>query len=238
MLNSFRNWLDQIRVPNRSPAFDLTSLPAVKPLSDVPLAESRLIVLDLETTGLNPAKDQVIAIGAVAIDHLEIPLNDQLDLVLRRPELDISETVLIHGIGPEALKRGQETEDALFHLMHWMNGDPILAFHSAFDQTFLTKTLKHSLNYKQSHLWLDVAEIMPALFPDTETGGRRLDNWADYFGLEVSARHHAAADAMVTAEMTLIALNKAQKAGIVTMQELNNKLRYYRRINTINRHLL
>ena len=236
MFNPLKHWLGRNRLSKRDSLFDLSSLPVAKRMSDTPLIESRLIVLDLETTGLNPAKDQVIAIGAVVIDRLEIPLDDQFDLILRRPELDIRETVLIHGIGPEALKHGQETEDALFHLMQWMNGDPVLAFHSAFDQKFLEKALKNSLGYNRSHIWLDVAEIMPALFPNVETGGRRLDNWADFFGLEVSARHHAAADALVTAEMTLIALNKALKDNITTLRDLNTKLRYYRRINAINRH--
>ncbi|OEY67833.1 PolC-type DNA polymerase III [Marinobacter sp. X15-166B] len=220
--------------PRPSHALDLASLPAIKPLTDAPLATSRLVVLDLETTGLNPKKDQVIAVGAVAIDHLEIPLDDQFDLVLQRPELDISETVLIHGIGPEALRYGQQTEDALFQLLQWINGDPVLAFHAAFDRQFLNKALKQVLGYRQSHIWLDVAELMPTLFPDTETGGRRLDNWADHFGLEASARHHAGADAMVTAEMTLIALDKAAKRGLTTLPALQGKLRYYRRINAIH----
>lgn len=235
MFDRLKSWFNQASQPSRSQHIALANLPAAKPLSDALLAESRLVVLDLETTGFNPAKDQVIAIGAVAINHLEIPLNDQFELILRRPELDISETVLIHGIGPEALKYGQDTEDALVHLMQWVDGDPILAFRSAFDEKFLTKALKRSLGYKQPHTWLDVAEMMPALFPDANTGGQSMDNWTDYFGLEASTRHHASADAMVTAELALIALNKALKNGITTTQELDYKLRYYRRITTINR---
>lgn len=235
MFDRIKDWLNSA-ITGTDTHHDLEHLPAPKTPGDQHLDDLRLVVLDLETTGLNPAKDQVIAIGAVAINRNRIPLWDQFDLILRRPELDISETVLIHGIGPEALVKGHETEDALLYLLEWMNGDPILAFHSAFDQKFLEKSLKHTLGYTQSHTWLDVAELLPALFPKAQVPGGRLDNWADHFGLEVSERHHAAADAMVTAELALIALDRARKKDIATLAQLTDKLRYYRRLKTLSRH--
>lgn len=234
MLEQMRQWVKQRRASTIG-THDPNHLPTPQMAGDQKLSECRLIVLDLETTGLHPGKDQVIAIGAVAITGQVIHLGDQFDLILRRPELDISETVLIHGIGPEALTQGHETEDALLYLLEWMDGDPILAYHSAFDQRFLEKTLRQSLGYSQNHTWIDVAELLPAVFPDTKTGGRGLDNWADFFNLEVSERHHAAADALATAELTLIALNKAQKDGVSTLSELSSKLRYYRRLQNMHR---
>lgn len=214
---------------------DTANLPTPKTAGDQPLSKCRLIVLDLETTGLNPQKDEVIAIGAVAIEANVIPLNDQFDLILRRPELDIRETVLIHGIGTEALTQGHEIEDALLHLLEWMNGDPILAYHSAFDQRFLEKTLKAQLGYTASHLWMDVAELLPAFFPKAEIKGKGLDHWSEFFGLEASERHHAAADALVTAELTLVALNKARKNKVKTLKELTDKLHYQRRLQDMKR---
>jgi DNA polymerase-3 subunit epsilon len=234
MLDQFRQWIEQLRSGSgRDPRAE--HLPAPVTPGDQPLTECRMIVLDLETTGLNQSKDEVIAIGAVAIRNNVIDLADQFDLVLRRPELDIRETVLIHGIGPEALTQGHETEDALLHLLEWMNGDPILAYHSAFDQGFLEKALRKTLGYTRSHTWFDVADLMPALFPDAKPAGQGLDDWADHFGLEVSARHHAAADALVTAELTLIAMNKALTKGPVSLREFADRLKYYRRLRNMNR---
>src|SRR5690554_1106142 len=233
MLEYIKQWLAQRRGGSVGD-LDADNLPTPKTAGDQPLSRSRLIVLDLETTGLNAAKDEVIAIGAVAVQGGMIHLDDQFDLILRRPELDIRETVLIHGIGTEALTQGHETEDALLHLLDWMNGDPILAYHSAFDQKFLEKTLKAELGYTRNHTWMDVADLLPAFFPDALTGGKGLDHWADFFGLEVSARHHAASDALATAELTLIALNKAHKSGLKTLKELHDKLRYHRRLQSIH----
>ncbi len=234
MFDYIKQWLAERR---SSPLgnHDTDNLPTPKTAGDQPLSKCRLIVLDLETTGLNPQKDEVIAIGAVAIEGCAIHLDDQFDLILRRPELDIRETVLIHGIGTEALADGHETEDALLHLLEWMNGDPVLAYHSAFDQRFLEKALKTQLGYTASHVWMDVAEVLPAFFPKAEPKGKGLDHWSEFFGLEASERHHAAADALVTAELTLIALNKARKTNIKTLKELNEKLRYQRRLQDMKR---
>lgn len=234
MLDQIKDWIERLRAGTTGGP-DREHLPTPKPVGDQHLCDCRLVVLDLETTGLNAARDDVIAIGAVAINRNAITLSDQFDLVLRRPEVDISETVLIHGIGPEALTRGHETEDALLHLLEWMDGDPVLAYHAAFDQKFLEKTLKQVLGYTQPHSWIDVAEMLPAFFPDAKTGGHGLDNWADYFGLEVSARHHAAADAMATAELTLAVIAKARKSGVTTLRELNEKLKYYRQLKNMHR---
>ncbi|WP_148862398.1 3'-5' exonuclease [Marinobacter fonticola] len=228
MIHRIKEWLEHYfsNDPDRP---GLEHLPRAKTPGPEPLTGQRLIVLDLETTGLNPAKDHVIAIGAVAIENLGIPLANQFDLILRRPELDIRETVLIHGIGPDALTRGHEIEEALIRLLSWMNGDPILAFHSAFDKRFLEKALKAQLGYTREHTWLDVAEILPALFEPPGSGGR-LDDWTDHFGLQVSERHHAAADAMATAELALIALNRAIREDLSTLSQLNEKLRIGRRL--------
>lgn len=232
MLDQLKAWIND-KLSGPAEHHDLAHLPSPRLAGNQPLNDLRFIVLDLETTGLNPAKDKVIAIGAVAIDRMAIPLSDQFDLILRRPELDIRETVLIHGIGPEALTRGHETQDALLRLLEWMNGDPILAFHSAFDRKFLEKALRQQLNYTQPHTWLDVAELMPAFFPHALEGNKRLDNWADHFGLEIAARHHAAADALATAELSLIAFREAQKQEVRTLDDLHQRLKYHQRLKTM-----
>ncbi|MBJ6138232.1 PolC-type DNA polymerase III [Marinobacter litoralis] len=233
MFSTLKQWIQAKR--NTGSGIDTDNLPTPKTAGEQDLFNARLIVLDLETTGLNTSKDEVIAIGAVAIEKGAIYLNDQFDLILRRPDLDIRETVLIHGIGPEALTQGQETKEALVHLLEWMNGDPILAYHAEFDKRFLERTLKAQLGYSLSHVWMDVAELLPAVFPKADPKGRGLDHWSDLFGLEVSERHHAAADAMVTAELTLVALNAARKSNVKTLKDLSQKLRYQRRLQKMKR---
>jgi len=65
MLDYIKQWLERRRA-GQVGEHDPDNLPAPKSAGDQLLSDSRLIVLDLETTGLNAARDEVIAIGAVA----------------------------------------------------------------------------------------------------------------------------------------------------------------------------
>ena len=47
-----------------------------------------------------------------------------------------------------------------------------------------------------------------------------LDHWLDYFNIHIPQRHNASADAMATAEIALILLNRAQRIGLTTFDEL------------------
>ncbi len=67
------------------------------------------------------------------------------------------------------------------------------------------------------------------LYPEHGMPSPKMDDWVDFFGLQVLQRHNACADAMVTAELMLILLNKADSAGIKTLKDLEISLANYRR---------
>ena len=45
-------------------------------------ADPRYVVFDCETTGLDPSKDGILTIGAVAVRGGEICLDDEFDAIL------------------------------------------------------------------------------------------------------------------------------------------------------------
>ncbi|MFB4392346.1 MULTISPECIES: PolC-type DNA polymerase III [unclassified Pseudomonas] len=207
----------------------LARLPRPAPLGVHPLRAQRWVVLDLETSGLNLNRDQVLSIGAVAIEDGAIALGQQFERTLHRPEQKTNSSVLIHGLGPSALAAGCDPAEALVELMEFIGDSPVLAFHAPFDQGMLARALKESLGHRLQHTFLDVAELAPLLNPETVLREAGLDDWVARFGLEVQARHHASADAQVTAELALILFSQARRQQLDSPLQLEQRLRQWRR---------
>ncbi len=202
---------------------------AAPEVSTQPLQQQRFVVVDLETSGLNTLKDKILSIGAVTIENSAISLGDQFSCTLRRANHAVSESVLIHQIPPSEVAAGVRPEKALLSFMEYVGGSPLLAFHANFDQRMLVREMDDAFSYDLHHAFYDVAEIAPLLYPDHCMRNPGLDDWVSFFGLQVLQRHNASADAMVTAELMLILLRRAQDQGITSLEQLDVSLRNWRR---------
>lgn len=206
----------------------LEALQAVRPQGDIAISDGRMVVVDVETTGLNLAKDVVLSIGAVAIEDGAIDFGQCFECTLRRIATPGAST-LIHGLGPEALAQGDAPADALLAFLEYLGDSPLLAFHADFDRQMLTRALKDDLGYRFEHPFLDIAELAPVLYPDCVTPRAGLDDWITQFGLSVGQRHHASADALVSAELSLILLKRAERGDQTSYAGLQSACAAWRR---------
>ncbi|MCU7246805.1 3'-5' exonuclease [Pseudomonas koreensis] len=207
----------------------LANLPPIPELSECSLREQRWVVLDLETTGLNLNKDRVLSIGAVVIEDGAIDFSQQFERTLQCRELKLSPSVLLHGLGPSAIAAGSEPAEALLDFMEFVGDSPVLAFHAPFDQHMLGRALKEHLGYKLQQVFLDVADIAPLVCPQAHIREAGLDDWIDWFRLEVFERHNASADALATAELALILFSKARGQQIHSPLNLQQRLSQWKR---------
>jgi len=207
----------------------LAQLPKPAPLSEDALRSQRWVVVDLETSGLNLNRDQVLSIGAVVIEDGAVDFSQLFERTLQRPETKLSPSVLIHGLGPSAIAAGSDPVEALLDFMEYVGDSPLLAFHAPFDQHMLSRALKDSLGYRLTHPFLDVADIAPLLCPEAPLREAGLDDWVKHFHLEVGERHHASADALATAELMLILFSRARQQSIDTPHALHTRLSQWKR---------
>jgi len=202
-----------------------------RPRYDVPLTQCRCVVVDVETAGLDPRRDALIAIGAVALHDGHIQLAEHLEVVLRQVAVSTHDNILVHGIGGTAQRGGQAPPEALLGFLEFVGKDPLIAFHVMFDETALRRAVRQHLGFTLRARWLDLAYLMPALFPEHARSARTLDDWLRLFGIEVSQRHNASADALATAQLLLIALERAHRHGhsdYRTRHKLEKAQRYTR----------
>ncbi len=185
-----------------------------EPDSVTPLAVARWVVVDVESSGLDARRDRLISIGAVAVRGGRLTLADSLEVVLRQEQVSDTRNILVHGIGGTAQREGLPPQEALLRFLAYAGKSWIVAYHAAFDELMIGRALREQLGCVWKPPVLDLAYVMPALFPALAQTCRTLDGWLERFGIAVYARHQALADAYATAQLLQVALQAAHDRGI------------------------
>jgi len=185
-----------------------------------PFNAARYVVVDVETSGLNLAKDKLISIGAVAVVHGQIDLADSFYVVLQQAQASDKDNILLHGISGSVQTDGVPAAQALLAFMDYLGKDPLIAFHVTFDQTMIQRAMRDHLGLRFKHPWLDVAYIAPGLYPPLSARLHSLDDWIAHFGIRNDARHHAMADALVTAQLLQVLLHQSRCKKIDNFAQL------------------
>ena len=182
---------------------------------ELPHARQRYVVVDVETSGLDMKRDRLIAIGAVAVQGGGIDFADAFQIVLQQREASSTENILIHGIGAGEQRAGVEPAAALLAFLDFVGKSPLVAYHAFFDEAMLAKAMRTHLGVTPSFFWLDLAWVLPELFPDFRRDGRvALDDWLAHFGIENIQRHNAVSDAYATACLLLLAHARGTARGL------------------------
>ena len=74
----------------------------------------RWVVVDVETSGMDVASDELISIGAVAMheDGHVLP-GDSIEIIVRQGAASSRENILVHGVGVEAQLNGVDPRKAI-----------------------------------------------------------------------------------------------------------------------------
>jgi DNA polymerase III subunit epsilon len=167
----------------------------------------RWIVLDVETSGLNPHSDRLLAIAAVALDvspdfeRIAIVIGDSYEAVLKQDLPSNKDNILVHRIGAQAQADGRPPIEVLEEFRAWLGDCPLLAFHSAFDEAMLSRAYALAGLKPLQNEWLDIEPL--AKITGVNPSLRALDDWLGHFGIECAVRHQAAADTFATAELLM-----------------------------------
>mgnify|MGYP001765778578 CR=1 FL=1 len=171
-----------------------------------PLDDGRWLVVDVESSGLNPARDRLLAIAGVAVWLRDrkplIAPGDSFEIVLRQDQaVHDKSNILLHGIGGGAQRAGIDPAEALGAFERWVGRSPLIAFHAAFDETMIQRAMQAVLGRRLRNPWVDLAHVAEIAQP--KAPARALDEWLGLHGIVCAVRHQAAADTFATAELLL-----------------------------------
>lgn len=157
---------------------------------------------DLETTGLNREKDQIIQFAAVKHDKQTLELVDQIDLYIR-PTGTYQITLAAyfkHHITPAFLEDKPTLAEVAPKIVEFMKGCDILGYnHKSFDIPFLVSALEKA-GYSLDILENDVYDVF--LEEKIRNGNSLGDTFKRYYGKTMDEAgyeaHNALSDVMAT----------------------------------------
>ena len=198
----------------RAALADWQRLPAVD--LDAAHQRCRYVVVDVETSGLNMKTDRLISIGAVALVDGRIDFADAFAVILRQDQVSSDANILIHGIGGSAQSEGIDPATALLAFLGYIGKAPLVAYHAFFDRAMIEKAMRQYLGVALAQTWIDLAWVLPSLFPDLTSARANLDDWLNLFAIENIMRHNAVSDAYATAKLLQVAISAGNQRGVAS----------------------
>ena len=192
--------------------------------AETPSDAVRFVVLDSETTGLDPRKDRLITIGAVAVIGGEIRLDDVFDALL---EVSYnSSAVTVHGVTRQESLSGVSEPEALERFLAYLKDGVIVGHHIGHDVATLNAGYQRHWGFSLENCSLDTMELALNLerdgaFPGSDAfADFSLDGLCSLFSVIPHDRHTASGDAFMTAQVFLRLLRLASRHGRSTLGQL------------------
>ncbi|MGD2021105.1 MAG: 3'-5' exonuclease [Thiohalocapsa sp.] len=187
----------------------------------------RFVVLDCETTGLDPRRDRIVSIGAIAVTGGEIDLGDTFEALLR--VLHNTAATLVHGITRDETREGIGEDEALAGLLDYLRDGIIVGHHIGHDLAMIDAALARHQAPGLLNRRLDTGALALLLEADGAFAGQppledlSLDGLCRRFDVAPYDRHTAPGDAFLTAQIFLRLLRLAAKHGRHTLAALVEK---------------
>jgi len=166
-----------------------------------------IVAIDLETTGLDPEKDEILSIGLVHIEDWGIRLDTSWHSIVRVDQAIPGESAVIHQITDDQAAAATPLEELLPEVLRRLAGKPMLVHYSPIEQNFLSAACQKLYGAPFVATIIDTLEIAQRTFErrnhTIQPGDLRLFNLRPRYNLPQYKAHNALYDALATAEVFL-----------------------------------
>ena len=163
------------------------------------------VAVDLETTGLNARRDQILSIGWVLVDGNRIRLDSARHRLLRVAGEIPADSAVIHQITDDESARGMELSAALPELLTDLAGRVLIAHHARVELGFLGAACKRLWGKGLLVRTVDTQAVARRLLERRQIPFKgsdlRLHALCERYNLPRHGAHNALSDALSAAEL-------------------------------------
>lgn len=181
---------------------------------DTPLADTPLMALDVETTGLDPARDGIVSIGLVPMRLALVQASASRHWLLK-PRVPLgAESVTIHGITDARVASAPDLDKVLAEFLQAIAGRVLVVHCRDIERQFLDGALRTRIGEQIEFPVIDTMELEARLHRGQQPGwwdrirGRRREQLPirlaasrARYGLPRYRPHDALTDALASAEL-------------------------------------
>lgn len=189
--------------------------------AQLPWRAARFAVVDLETTGLDIARDEVVSAGAAFVQDGRLRSHTFYEVA--RPRRSICEAAMrVHALTATELESAPPFAEVLVRFRAEIAGSVLVAHAAWVERGFLNRALRPYGERLPDRL-VDTAALARALGLVQSQSGREpsLEGLARRLDLPVHTPHHALGDAVTTAQVFLVlATRLEQRCELITVGDL------------------
>lgn len=177
----------------------------------------KFAVLDLETTGNSGAVDDIIQVGIVMLDEALNMTGTYASFV--RPRVPIPPFITqLTGIADGDVQDAPELDDVLLDVIPLLDDALLVAHNVGFDTGFLNSALDRCGYVPFTGRRLDTLDLLRILYPSLTS--YQLGAVSETFAIAHDRHHQADSDAMATAIIFRMCVEKLRALPLLTLQRL------------------
>lgn len=182
------------------------------------IANTRFVVFDTETTGLDTKTDRILSIGAIGVINNIIDVSDSLEIYLSQETFN-AESVKIHGLLKGGTLEKISELEAIEKFINYIGNSVLVAHHAGFDIEMINVSLKKLGLKRLKNKTIDTGVLYKKL-NGKKDAKFSLDALSEAFRIPQNDRHTASGDAYITAQLFLKILSKLKKERTVHFSDL------------------
>ena len=156
------------------------------------------VSLDLETTGMDPARDHILSLAAVPVRDGRVLLSERFERRIHTARAFGIDSIRHHRITPDEASTGEQITDVVRAFLHWLGGRRLLGYNLGFDLDMLGPHVRAATGFALPNATVDLAdEVARRQRQQRPNAPVNLDfaHIADTLGVPMVERHSALGDA-------------------------------------------